>query len=108
MYDETIAKYEYPTGSEWESMFAKGLFPDPRKYKYWSCIWLDIMYYSYRSSRFDLLVLLVNLMCVLFLIVAQVYVDNMLIFKVKNKTYWISCLFSYQQVHFDITTEPQK
>lgn len=31
---ETIEQYEYPNGSEWESMFSKGLFPDPRKQKY--------------------------------------------------------------------------
>lgn len=30
---ETIAKYEYPNGSEWELMFSQGLFPDPRKQK---------------------------------------------------------------------------
>lgn len=29
---ETLAKYEYPNGTEWEALFAKGLYPDPRKY----------------------------------------------------------------------------
>ncbi|KAI4461230.1 enolase superfamily mandelate racemase [Holotrichia oblita] len=28
---EAIEKYEYPNGSEWESMYKKGLFSDPRK-----------------------------------------------------------------------------
>lgn len=28
---EAISKYEYPNGTEWESLFSKGLFPDPRK-----------------------------------------------------------------------------
>lgn len=28
---ETIEKYEYPSGSEWERMFSQGLFHDPRK-----------------------------------------------------------------------------
>lgn len=31
---EAVEQYEYPNGSEWESMFAKGLFPDPRKQVY--------------------------------------------------------------------------
>ncbi|XP_050304770.1 mitochondrial enolase superfamily member 1-like [Anthonomus grandis grandis] len=31
MKPESIAAYVYPDGSEWESMFAKGLFHDPRK-----------------------------------------------------------------------------
>ncbi|XP_018327603.1 mitochondrial enolase superfamily member 1 [Agrilus planipennis] len=29
--DDSILKYEYPVGTEWESMFSKGLFHDPRK-----------------------------------------------------------------------------
>lgn len=34
MKPEAIEQYEYPNGKEWESMFAKGLFPDPRKQKF--------------------------------------------------------------------------
>lgn len=30
---DTFTKYEYPNGSEWENMFSKGLFSDPRKQK---------------------------------------------------------------------------
>lgn len=31
---EAIEEYEYPNGSEWESMFAKGIFSDPRNQKH--------------------------------------------------------------------------
>lgn len=31
MKPESIAAYVYPNGSEWQSMFAKGLFQDPNK-----------------------------------------------------------------------------
>ncbi|XP_022906814.1 mitochondrial enolase superfamily member 1-like [Onthophagus taurus] len=31
---EAIKQFEYPTGTEWEAMFAKGLFHDPRKKGY--------------------------------------------------------------------------
>lgn len=34
MKPEAIEQYEYPNGKEWELMFAKGLFPDPRKQKF--------------------------------------------------------------------------
>jgi hypothetical protein len=31
MKQESTEAYEYPYGSKWEEMFAKGLFKDPRK-----------------------------------------------------------------------------
>ncbi|KAF5305229.1 hypothetical protein FQR65_LT07768 [Abscondita terminalis] len=31
LWPDTIAKYEYPNGTEWQNMFSKGLFSDPRK-----------------------------------------------------------------------------
>jgi L-fuconate dehydratase len=30
---DAVSKYEFPNGSEWEDMFAKGIFRDPRKRK---------------------------------------------------------------------------
>ncbi|KAJ8931888.1 hypothetical protein NQ314_015157 [Rhamnusium bicolor] len=33
---EAIENYIYPEGKEWEAMFAKGVFSDPRKHKYWT------------------------------------------------------------------------
>jgi hypothetical protein len=37
MKQESAEVYEYPYGSKWEEMFAKGLFADPRKHRVFVC-----------------------------------------------------------------------